>query len=161
MIAIVKASLHRLVDMTPSAWLAGMLLGAAQAIIGDVFSYLVLLVAAAAVVDWYFGGLAANSRGEYSSARSNAGWQSKLASLLLILLVRGFEGWLAKAGYANTHGVGATVIAVGYFTADLRSTNKHIQALGGSGVPFLTQLLDAVDAGVKRLIPGFLGGEKR
>lgn len=153
MIATLKSSLHRLADTPPGSWLAGILLAGAQAIIGDVFSWLVLLVAAATVIDWYFGSRAALVSETYSSERANAGWQSKFASVLLLLLIRAFEAWLDVAGYGSTHGAAATVIAVGYFTADIRSINKHIQALGGSGIPLLSQVLDALDAGVRKLFP--------
>lgn len=127
--------------------------------IGAMLSYLVydlfggfLLVALipATLADFYFGTVVAKRRDPsdpryYDPRRSSAGWNGKLAGLLLLMLVRAVEWWAARHGFldflgGDTNGAIATALAVGLFGAELESIEHHRIALGSGPIPGLSHL---------------------
>lgn len=132
---VVAAPLARISDSGP--WPA--ILAAVGAAVGSVFSGafvgILALLFLAHVFDWVLGSVAAWKADRFCGEIAQRGAVSKLAGLVAVCLLRGFEVWASSAGLEGVIGlenpaplsIGA---AVWLFTVDLSSIAKHNRDLG-------------------------------
>jgi hypothetical protein len=114
------------------------------------WGFLLLVLAPATLADFYFGVAAAKRRAAgdpdaFHRARADAGWNAKLATVVLLILIRILEWWAARHGFLNfvggtTNGAIATALAVGVFGRELESIDEHRIQLGAGPIPGLSHL---------------------
>lgn len=141
----------RLADVPSWSRALGFIGGLASYLFHDLFwGFLLLVLAPATLADFYFGVAAAKRRpesdpGAYRRDRADAGWNGKLATVVLLILIRMLEWWAAYHGFLNflggtTNGAIATALAVGVFGGELESIDSHRIRLGAGPIPGLSHL---------------------
>lgn len=141
----------RLAEVPSWSRALGLAGGVASFFLYDLFaSFMLLLVVPATLSDFYFGVTAAKRRtaddpGAYQRARADAGWNAKLATIVLLVLIRALEYWAELHGFpgilgGTTNGAIATALAVGVFGGELESIDAHRIQLGAGPIPGLSHL---------------------
>ncbi len=121
---------------------------------GEPFLLAMVLVMVTAFVDYIAGSVTAHRLGEWKSGLAYNGALSKLLGLVLVMLVRGLEGFLALTTFLDTNGALATAAAVSLITVDIVSISKHRSRLGGEPIPFVTALTDWIQSALLDKLPG-------
>lgn len=154
-VAGVLASPFRRIFETPEAGAATAVLVALwQWITGDAFHAALALVLVTALIDYMTGTVTAHVLGEYKSGIAYTGFLSKLLGLVLVLVVRALEGFIAVTGFLDSRGAIATAAAVSLIAVDIVSIAKHRQRLGGEPIPFVTALTDWIQSAILEKLPG-------
>jgi phage-related holin len=112
------------------------------------------LVLVTAMVDYVAGTLTAHVLGEYKSGIAYTGFLSKLLGLVLLMVVRLLEGFVAITGFVDSRGALATAAAVSLIAVDIVSIAKHRARLGGEPIPFTTALTDWLQSAILEKLPG-------
>lgn len=140
--AALSSPLARIADDVPLwGWLTGVLAGAWQTVSADTFTRLLFLILVAASADYLFGVKSAKHRGVYDPRIAHGGAIGKVAGLVLVLLLRGIEGWLLLSDFVDSRGAIATTVGVALLSVDLQSIAHHREALGAPPVPVLSHAL--------------------
>lgn len=122
-----------LVRIDEVSWWGRVLAAAAaavQAMVGDIFTGVILAAAAFEALDWYWGRLSAKKRGDFSVDVAALGRRTKILDVLLIVGIRLIEAWLGARGVVHTGGFVATAIAAGLLADNADSIEAHRQELG-------------------------------
>lgn len=135
---------------------AGAVTAALAAWIGDPLTGVIWLMLSASLVDWLLGRAVARRNGSFDRIRSIEGWQVKGGTFAVVLLMRGFEGWLIglpEPVSIDTRCVVSAFIAAMIFVDELHSIDENIRKLGGRGVPGLARVLAWIHAVANRWMP--------
>ncbi len=122
-------------------WIGSMLIGLIQLLIGDVLTGILLILILASLVDWYYGSTAAKLAGNFKAGRSSWGFQSKLAGISQMILVRLLEHQGGRLGLIQTGGVISAALTFILVVRELESIDQHRRALGGQSIPVLSEAL--------------------
>ncbi len=126
----------------------------ATAISMKLFLAIVGVLIATQFLDYWLGTERAQAEGLYDDQRGRSGRVAKLGGLLLLLVVRLMESAVAMAvPVLDSHGAIATAAAIALWRAEAQSAENHILALGGNGIPVLSQLLAAFRAVEQFIMP--------
>lgn len=154
------APVGRLAQSTTFDWSARVLGAAgalAQVVWNDFFLMALVAVFASHLYDWFYGRMIARIQDggiHFSEEVSRLGLHSKMATFVIILLVRALEVTIAGGGLAETKGMLAAGIAVVYVVQDIRSIEAKKLASTGSGrIPLLSTILDGIEHLVTRAVP--------
>lgn len=79
--------------------------------------------------------------------------KSKVAGVLLVVVLRALEFVLARAGVPDPHGILAVVTAAALIYQDIDSIDHHRQTLGGRPIPVLTGVLGLGRGLAESLLP--------
>lgn len=159
----VIAPVARLIDLSPDGKLVAGLLGMVAAVTADISVLLVAVLLLSSSIDWWFGRAAAKKRGVFDVGVSAWGLHSKIAGVLLVVVLRLVEVVLNQAGVPDPHGVLAVATAAALIYQDLESIDLHRQTLGGRPIPILTSVLKVGRRLAESLLPVDTGdrGEER
>ena len=116
---LLVAPLERLGDAPVWGWAIAWLGGAWQWLCGDAFSSLLGLIVLIAGADYFYGTKAARFASKFSPMLAQRGWHGKMSGLVLLLGIRLFEGWAARAGFIDTKGGIATAIGIALLTVEI------------------------------------------
>jgi phage-related holin len=152
--ALFLSPFRRLAETPEGGMAAAGLAALGQWMIGGLFGVALLLVLATAFIDWLAGVVTAHRLHEYKAGIAYNGALSKLLGLVLVMLVRALEGFIAYAGLLDSNGWLATAAAVSLVAVDLVSIAKHRRRLGGEPIPFITALTDWLQASLIDKLPG-------
>lgn len=90
----------------------------------------------------------------YDDQRARDGRVAKIGSLLLVVILRAMEALLPLAVPAlNTHGALACAALIALWREEAESAEEHIKALGGHGIPILSQILAVFRRAEQLLMP--------
>lgn len=154
---------ERVQDAPLGAKLAAALGTAVQAVVGDIFVWLLLLLLAANLVDWLAGRHAARLRCEFSKTESRKGVLAKAIAIAVVLIVRAAELINTRFGpelelplditVPSTHGLVAAAITAWLIYEEAESLDEHRASLGRRPIPLLSWALGK--------LRGVTGGERR
>ena len=154
MTALLLSPVRRLMETPESGAVTAVILALWQKMTGTPFGYALTLVIITTAIDYVAGSITAHSLKEYKSGLAYNGALSKILGLVLVLLVRALEGFVAKTSFFDTNGALATAAAVSLIAVDLVSISKHRQRLGGTPIPFVSALADWIQEAVLNKLPG-------
>lgn len=143
------------------------LVGCAEIVRGDLFLGILLLLVASNALDWYHGRAVAKIDQIFDPHLALYGLHSKVAGIALVLLIRGFEAWLAGIELADgtvalqTHGFVSIAIAVALFANDVESISLHRERMGARPIPILSSVVGGLRQLAKGLVPTALRAEKQ
>jgi len=146
------APIGRLAEVPTWGKVASAAAAFAAAVLGDVFTPLLGLLVASALVDYFFGRKAAHRNTSFDSDVARAGAYSKAGGILQLLLIRCMEAFLTGAHVLDTKGMVAVALGVGLFVVDVESVERHRRNLGGRPIPGLAQVLALLRAIPRRLL---------
>lgn len=152
--SIFASPVKRLLDTPEAGAATAALIALWQWTTGKPFNAAIALVIVTMVLDYIAGAVTAHRLGEYKSGIAYNGALSKIMGLVLILLVRGLEGFLSMTSFLNSNGSIATAAAVSLIAVDIVSISKHRQRLGGAPIPFIGTLMDWLQTAVIDKLPG-------
>lgn len=138
------------------AWwgrVAAAALGTVQAIAADIFTGVIVAAVVLEALDWFWGRLAAQRRGDFDRARAALGLRTKILDVLLIVVVRLVELWLHRQGGVATGGWVATAIAGGLVCDNMDSIESHRAELGLRPMWGIGILVRWARAASERLLP--------
>lgn len=130
-----------------------LLMAGVQVLVADRFGLAMFLLMFSSAADWKFGALAAKRRGDYSAQLSEWGAQSKVANLIMVLIIWIFEAQALRWGILDTNNMIAVVTAWAFVVRDLRTIDEHRQTLGARPIFLLSALLDWLDTIPGRIFP--------
>lgn len=139
--AILYAPLQRLDSVPGWGWVLAVIAGAWEYISTDAFSKILALVVLTGAADYYLGAKSARLRGRFSPVTAQMGVHGKVAGIVLLLLVRLFEGWAQQHGFVALNGGVATALAVALFAVDVQSISHHRELFGATPLPLLGGVL--------------------
>jgi phage-related holin len=152
--SVLGAPFKRLFDTPEIGAGAALLVACWQWITGEPFHAALALMLVTAAIDYIAGTVTAHVLGEYKAGIAYNGALSKLLGLVLVLIVRALEGFIALTGFLDSNGAIATAAAVSLIAVDIVSIAKHRQRLGGEPIPFITALTDWLQTAVLEKLPG-------
>ncbi len=135
------APVVRLWELGADGKLVAVLAGLISAAAGEVSVLLMAVLFVSSAADQWLGRAAAIRREDFDAEISRAGLRSKIAGVVLVIILRLLEAVLNQAGLPDPHGILAVVAAAGLIHQDLDSIDEHRQALGGRPIPLLTGAL--------------------
>jgi hypothetical protein len=121
--------------------------GLLQVVIADgILLQVLALYVIAGMADFVIGAMIAHRAHEYSPDRARAGVLGKVAAVVMVLILRAFEGILPQLDpRLNSHGFFASAAAFVLLLQELRSLNAHREILTGKPIPLLGALFDRLD----------------
>jgi phage-related holin len=152
--SVLASPFRRLLETPEAGALTALVVALWQWITGEPFHAALALVLVTACVDYMAGTVTAHVLGEYKSGIAYTGFLSKLLGLVLVLMVRALEGFIAITGFIDSNGAIATAAAVSLIAVDIVSIAKHRQRLGGEPIPFITALTDWIQTSILEKLPG-------
>lgn len=156
------APLYRLQELEPTGKLWAPLAAFGAFLVNDLWVLLTVILVLAHAIDWLFGRRAARAQARFDPQVSEWGLQSKVASILEVMLLRMLELALVGRLPETTPEWFLTAAEAGYFAVavtaaliyqDLRSIEEHRQALGGAPIPILSVVLDVMQRATDALLP--------
>jgi len=142
--------LSRVRELSGAAQLGAIVTGTVGALV-DMRVWLGMLIVLIGTewVDYWLGSERARRAGPlvWRDDVARAGRVAKIVGLLLLVSLRAMEGLVALAyPVADTHGALATAAVIAMWRAESESAERHVRALGGRGIPILSQLLAVIRA---------------
>lgn len=141
MLSTLSAPVVRVTELGADGKIMASIIGVIGAITGDLTVLLLGVLVCSSGIDWWLGRATAHRRGDFDPAVSGWGLHSKIAGILLVVVLRLLEAVLWQAGVPDPHGVLAVVTAAALIYQDLDSIDHHRQELGGQPIPVLTAVL--------------------
>lgn len=132
---------ERIQETGSAGKLSAAVAAAAQAIIGDYFTWALAILALSNLFDWIAGRWAARAQRRFSKTESRRGMLRKIIAMMVVFVVRLIELVLEQAGIVNTHGLFAVGACALLIYEDLDSLERHRMALGAGAIPGLSALL--------------------
>jgi hypothetical protein len=139
--AVLFSPVRRLGETPEMGQAMAVLVGIWQALTSSVFGGALALVLLTSVLDYIVGVKAAKVMGRYQPGIAHAGAMGKITGVLLLLIVRLFEGWVSATGFLETRGGIATALAVSLIAVDFQSIAHHRETFGARPIPFLSSLV--------------------
>lgn len=143
-LAIVAAPWIRLWDLEDAGKVAAFTLGVATAFVGDLSVYFMAVLFLTSLGDLWIGRAAARRRGDFDAEVSQWGFQTKIAGIAQVGIVRLIEFGLARTALPDSGGIGAVVIALALIIHDVESIDEKRQDMGARPIPILTHLLGLI-----------------
>lgn len=159
--ASIMAPFQRLVDLSVDGKVVAATLGLVAAVTADLSFLLLAVLMVSSAVDWFFGRAAARKMRRFDVSVSMWGLHSKIAGILLVVVLRLVELVLNNAGVPDPHGVLAVATAAALIYQDLESIDHHRQTLGGRPIPVLAQILKAGRKMSEALLPVDIDRDER
>lgn len=158
--AVVLQPIERLREIPGVGWAISVAVALMNLVTTDVFGGALTLIILSGLVDYVLGRRVAILRDEYNTLIAQMGAHSKAAGVAIVLLVRMFEGWLGMHLGADSHGIVASAVAMGLFTAELESIAHHRETLGARPIPVLSALLNKIKERGEAMINAAVGVER-
>lgn len=153
-LGVLIAPIERIQDLGADGKAMAAMLGIFVAVTADLTVLLLGVLIASSASDWFMGRAAAHKLSKFDSQISEWGLQSKIAGILLVIIIRTIELILYNQGFPDPHGAWAAATAAGLIYQDLDSLDRHRQTLGGRPIPILTWVLTQLRKMSDSLIPG-------
>jgi phage-related holin len=154
MTSVFAAPFRRILDVPESGAAMALVVALWQWATGTPFNLALSLVMVTAWIDYLAGSITAHALGEFKSGVAYSGFLSKLFGIVLVLLVRALELFVALTGVFDSNGALATAAAVSLVAVDIVSIAKHRARLGGEPIPFITAFTDWIQSSVIARLPG-------
>lgn len=151
LVTVLTAPVQRLMNTS----LGERIFGVISAIIGflltDAFTLVTMLLVASGTADTIYGRALHKQLDNYDQQKAEIGLLSKVMGIVMVLLIRGFEGWWSRVivdgpfdGW-HTAGFLSMAVAVTLFVHDLKSIQEKRVRFGQPPLPVLTQVLNVLD----------------
>lgn len=149
--AVFQAPRQRLMNTSMGERIIGVLSAFVGFLLTDAFMFVTLLLVASGTADTIYGRALHKKLDNYDQLTAEIGLLSKVMGIVMVLLIRGFEGWWSRVivngpfdGW-HTAGFLSMSIAVTLFVHDLKSIQEKRIRFGQPPLPVLTQVLKLLD----------------
>jgi len=119
----------------------------------DFFVWALVILLVSHVYDWLYGRLIAKANDEFDQVKSTLGLHSKIASVVIVFLVRLMEFAALNAGLVNTQGILAAGITMLLVVEDIHSIEAKRIRSGAGPIPMLSKALNVVEKALEKWMP--------
>ena len=143
--SLIWLPLARIIETPVWGKVLGVVVALGQLLYADLSMKLIGLLMFSGLFDWFWGRKAAKAEGRFDEDISRHGLHSKIAGIAMLLIIRVAEGVAGtELGFA-WEGFPTTALAIALLTQDLRSLQRHRQALGAGSWPLLDQVMGGIE----------------